>query len=144
MDKGTVLIVDDSQLELAMIKGALENEGFECIAIHNTDGVLAFAKECDPIFIILDLYMPDKSGLELCRELKLDPQTRDIPVIFLTASDEIDHVISAIHLGCIDYFQKPVDMAKFAETLKSRNVLSDLHRIFTDMRQDLTALSEKY
>jgi len=103
-----ILIVDDTPLNLALLKGVLEAEGFR--ALTAIDGALArelCGKE-RPDLILLDVLMPGKSGFETCALLKSDPKTADIPVIFLSALDDVKSKVRGLKIGGVDFVTKPV------------------------------------
>ena len=84
MDKKKILIVDDEQDLLTVLKGGLAEEGYHVITADNGKDALNLAKSKHPDFIILDILMPDLKGNEVAMMLRVDPDTKDIPVIFLT------------------------------------------------------------
>jgi len=84
LDKNKVLLVDDEEDVLLVLKEGLEEEGYYVAAVNNGHGALALAKSEHPDIIILDLEMPDMYGGDIARILKKDPDTKDIPVVFLT------------------------------------------------------------
>ena len=84
LDKNKVLLVDDDEDVLLVLKEGLEEEGYYVAAVNNGHGALALAKSEHPDIIILDLEMPDMYGGDIARILKKDPDTKDIPVVFLT------------------------------------------------------------
>ena len=109
----TVVIVDDSQIELDMFTKALIEAGHDCVGVAEPSIALSVIKDTNPDFVILDYSMPHKNGLELCKDLKLNPLTRDIPVMFLTSDSDPDNIIATIHMGCIDYIRKPISTDEF-------------------------------
>jgi PleD family two-component response regulator len=139
-----VLIVDDSVIELEIIASTLEAEGFECIALKGHQDAVTFAQEIQPDFIILDLFMPEVNGLEICKQLKLNEKTANIPTMFITASSSAEDIITSMHLGCIDYFHKPLNMADFAKTMREKRYVAQIHDIFTDMKQATKELKRTF
>ena len=104
-----VLIIDDEDLVRETVILALGHAGFEAEGL--ADSVLAFdaIKKSQPDLVLLDIYMPEVSGLELCRRLKADPETRAIPIVMFTGSNETIDVISGISAGAFEYITKPID-----------------------------------
>ncbi len=104
-----VLIVDDSPDALALAKVRLAPEGLDiCTAGTGKEGIEVTRRE-EPDLVLLDIEMPDMSGLEVCRQLKADPQLCMIPVIFLTASSGSEDRARGLDLGAVDYVAKPFD-----------------------------------
>jgi len=105
--KRTVLVVDDDSDLLKLLSAMLGQEGFRVLTACNGDSAIKIAKTDRPHLVVLDVQMPRKSGLEVCKTLKQDEQTRNIPIIMLTGKvDEIDRVLG-LELGAEDYITKP-------------------------------------
>ncbi len=117
-----VLIIDDEDLVRETVILALGHAGFEAEGL--ADSVLAFdaIKKSQPDLVLLDIYMPEVSGLELCRRLKADPETRAVPIVMFTGSNETIDVISGISAGAFEYITKPIDGE--ALIVKIRSLLS--------------------
>jgi len=101
-----ILMVDDNLANLQVLVALLEKKYKTAIA---KDGfkALEFAKKKRPDLILLDIMMPDMDGFEVCAKLKESPETRDIPIIFLTAKVETEDVVKGFDLGAVDYVTKP-------------------------------------
>jgi sigma-B regulation protein RsbU (phosphoserine phosphatase) len=106
--KFTVLAVDDTPENLDVVKGILTPEYVVKVAI-NGPMALKIAEKQTPDLILLDIMMPGMSGYEVCKTLKSNPETRDVPVIFLTAMDQTSDEASGFELGAADYITKPVN-----------------------------------
>ena len=105
--KGTILVIDDEPDLLELVEFNLKKDGYEAIVAKNGQSGLDIAKKHLPDLIILDLMMPGLDGLEVCRELRADARTRQIPMIMLTAkSAEADRIVG-LELGADDYVTKP-------------------------------------
>jgi signal transduction histidine kinase len=103
----TVLVVDDTAVEAAMVAGALKSD-FKTVVATNGDRALVLAKGAHkPDLILLDVMMAELDGYEVCRRLKADPVTRDVPVIFLTAKTDMEDETKGFELGAVDYIHKP-------------------------------------
>jgi len=110
MDKDQVskiLIVDDVQLNLDLMKEILSEKGYQIATAINGKSAIAKAKAHKFDLILLDVILPDIDGFEVCSHLKLNSQTQDIPIIFLTAKKEKDSIIKGFNLGAVDYIPKP-------------------------------------
>lgn len=103
-----VLIIDDDELIREIVKLALSHSDFEAATLESPALALTVIKKSRPDLILMDIYMPELNGLELCRMLKADDQTRSIPIILFTGSGETVDVIGGADAGAIDYITKPV------------------------------------
>ena len=102
-----ILLVDDMVANLKILLDALEPEGYELAVASDGPAALKAAATSRPDLILLDIVMPEMDGFEVCRRLKEDEATRDIPVIFITARDETEHLVEAFRAGGADYITKP-------------------------------------
>lgn len=109
--RATVLIVDDAPDNRALIFGLLKGRYQVKVADGGEKGLQIAAAEKPPDLILLDVLMPDIDGYEVCRRLKAAPQTRDIPVIFLTAKSAPEDEERGLALGAVDYISKPISPA---------------------------------
>jgi two-component system cell cycle response regulator len=109
MEKAHILLVEDNKAQSSIIKDYLEKHGYRVSTAE--DGMSAFkaAKTLNADIILLDRVLPDIDGSDVCRWLKLDQATRDIPVIMLTAKGEMSDRVSGLEAGADDYLPKPFD-----------------------------------
>jgi len=108
VEKATVLVVDDTPDNLSLMSGLLKDD-YKVKVANNGDKALKIAQsENPPDLILLDIMMPGMDGYEVCRQLKANPATRDIPIIFLTAKVEVEDEKKGLELGAVDYVTKPV------------------------------------
>ncbi|MBN1437472.1 MAG: diguanylate cyclase [Sedimentisphaerales bacterium] len=112
-----ILVVDDSQVNLMLLKVHLERMGLQPLLAENAKDAIKLAQEHLPSVILLDVMMPDIDGYETCKKLKSDPQTANIPVIFLSAKDQTVDKITGLQLGAVDYITKPFDPGEFKARL---------------------------
>jgi two-component system phosphate regulon response regulator PhoB len=103
----TVLVVDDEHDILELIRYNLEREDFGVETVETGEDALRLAREAVPDLIILDIMLPGMSGTEVCKRLKSTDQTRDIPVLMLTAKSTSSDVVNGLELGADDYVTKP-------------------------------------
>lgn len=107
MDESTVLVVDDETAIRDMLRMALEIADFRCIEADNIHDAFTLVVDERPDLVLLDWMLPGGSGLELLRRLKRGENTREIPVIMLTAKTSEDNVIQGLDIGADDYITKP-------------------------------------
>ena len=115
-----VLVVEDEPAQREVLAYNLENEGFTVTQADNGEDALLLVREEIPDVIVLDWMMPRLSGLEVCRRLKIDAQTREIPVIMLSArSEEVDKV-RGLETGADDYVIKPYSVLELMARVRSQ------------------------
>ena len=127
-----VLVVDDNQQNLELLLAYLED--VECETVSAADGAeaLEIVKNSPPDIILLDVMMPRMSGFEVCRRIKNDPKTTDIPVIMVTALNELGDIERAINSGTDDFLSKPINkwelLTRVRTMLKLKNLTDKLER----------------
>jgi len=107
MAKERILIIEDEQDVRELIRYNLNKEGFQTDSAESGEIGLEMARESLPGLILLDLMLPDLDGLEVCRLLKKDPKTEQIPIIMVTAKGEEADIVSGLELGADDFVPKP-------------------------------------
>ncbi|MES2165222.1 MAG: response regulator [Pseudomonadota bacterium] len=117
--EATVLVVDDIATNIKVIAGMLAEDGYGVKVAISGKKALEIIPVHRPDLILLDVMMPEMDGFEVCRRLKADPATADIPVIFLSAKDQADDIIGGLELGAVDYVTKPVDPAILKARLRT-------------------------
>jgi phosphoserine phosphatase RsbU/P len=103
-----ILIVDDVWINLEMVEHVLRSEGFRTCTAGDGATCLAISRAERPDLILLDVMMPGETGFETCAKLKSDPRTVDIPIIFLSALDDVKSKVKGLKIGGVDYVSKPV------------------------------------
>lgn len=114
-----VLAIDDSPEVLALLAVRLKPEGIRLVTAMSYDDGLRLAMQMQPDLILLDVDMPEHSGLDLCRRLKAEGATSSIPVIFLTGSSDIETKVHGFDLGAIDYVTKPFHPAELRARVRA-------------------------
>jgi len=102
-----ILVVDDEDDLLELVRYNLAKEGFEVVCVSSGEEALKAARKDPPDLIVLDLMLPAVDGLEVCRRLKADARTRDVPIVMLTAKSEEVDMIAGLDRGADDYIGKP-------------------------------------
>ncbi len=114
-----VLVIDDEESILDLIKLGLKYEGFKVEAASEGEEGIAAAQRTNPVFIILDRMLPDMDGLEVCRRLRTNPTTRDIPILLLTAKDAVDSRVEGLNTGADDYLTKPFNFEELVARMRA-------------------------
>ncbi len=102
-----ILVVDDEEDLQELLQYNLSKDGYRVSCVGTGEEALKFAKRQPPDLVVLDLMLPAVDGLEVCRRLKGDPKTRDVPIIMLTAKSEEGDVVAGLERGADDYITKP-------------------------------------
>jgi two-component system, sensor histidine kinase and response regulator len=136
LPKSRVLVVDDISQNLQVVGTTLRNEGYYVTPATNGTQALERAQSRPPDLILLDLMMPDMDGLEVCRRLKADPLTQQIPVIFLTASNEMEHLVKGFEMGAVDYVTKPFNTPELLARVRTHLELKHARERLQEMNDD--------
>ncbi|MFM8733967.1 MAG: response regulator [Pirellulales bacterium] len=105
--KPRILVVDDEQDLLELVRYNLAKEGYAVDCVESGEEALKAVRRQVPDLLVLDLMLPAVDGLEVCRRLKADPKTRDMPILMLTAKSEESDMIAGLDRGADDYMAKP-------------------------------------
>ncbi len=115
----TVLVIDDEENIIELIKLGLKYEGFSVESAPDGPQGLAAAQRLNPNLIILDLMLPGMDGLEVCRRLRANPTTRDIPILMVTAKDEVRDRVVGLETGADDYLAKPFSFEELVARIRA-------------------------
>jgi len=127
-NKQIILIVDDVPDNITVLGGVLQND-YDIRAARSGEKALEIARSTPkPDLILLDIMMPEMDGYEVCRQLKDDPATSDIPLIFVTAKDSTDDEKFGLGLGAVDYITKPISPAIVQARVETQLALYDQRR----------------
>jgi two-component system sensor histidine kinase/response regulator len=102
-----ILITDDNPNNIKVAGSTIATIGYKIAVAQSGKDTIEFAKKKQPDLIVLDVMMADMDGIETCKKLKSDPDTSDIPVIFLTAKNDTDTIKKCFEVGAVDYITKP-------------------------------------
>lgn len=117
-----IKIIDDSETSIDLLLDALDGDYDVSVALNGENGLEDIREEV-PDLILLDIMMPGIDGYEVCRRLLENPLTRDVPVIFLTANDDLQSKTRGFRLGAVDYITKPFDMVEVQARVKTHLAL---------------------
>ncbi|MBU0691211.1 response regulator [bacterium] len=107
MPKQSILVVEDEHDIRELLEFNLNREGFQAVGVETGDAAMRSIRESAPDLVLLDLMLPGMDGLEVCRRLKQSENTREIPIVILTAKGEESDIVTGLELGADDYITKP-------------------------------------
>ena len=135
--ENTILVVDDTPSNLQVLFDVLSEQKYRVAIAKNGETALQRVQSSQPNLILLDVMMPGIDGFETCKRLKANPETRDIPVIFMTAlSDSVDK-IKGLSLGAVDYITKPIQCEEVLARIQVHLQLRNATRIMEERTQEL-------
>lgn len=137
LEKPTVLVVDDTPDNLTLMSGLLKDQYKVKIANNGERALKVVQTGTLPDIILLDIMMPVMDGYETCRHLKANTETRDIPVIFLTAKAEVEDEMKGFELGAVDYITKPISPPIVMTRLKTHLQLKRMRDYLKDKNEFL-------
>ena len=114
-----ILVVDDDFVNRMILHKILERSGYGVLEAVNGTEALAQVKAAKPDLILLDVMMPEMDGYEVCRQLKADSDTEAIPVIFITAMNAPDNLVTGFNVGAADYIYKPINLEEVKARVKT-------------------------
>jgi PAS domain S-box-containing protein len=123
-----ILMVDDHPESLRLLSQLLSKRGYKVRPIRDGKWALNFALSSPPDLILLDIMMPGMDGYQVCQQLKACPQTKDIPVIFISSLDEVFDKVKAFSLGAVDYISKPFQTEEVVSRVENQLLLSRLYK----------------
>lgn len=142
-----ILVVDDTPQNLHLLVDILTKYGYKVRPVPNGKLALSVTEINPPDLILLDIMMPDLDGYQVCKELKINPKTKDIPIIFISAIDEAVDKVKAFAIGGVDYINKPfqvpevlmrvknqLSIVNYKQQLKSRN--EELNQTLKQLKQN--------
>ncbi|MGF1492742.1 MAG: response regulator [Microcoleaceae cyanobacterium] len=135
--KSSILIVDDTPNNLRFLSSMLIEEGYEVRKAVNGQMALRSIQAELPDLVLLDIRMPDMSGYEVCQQLKSQPETREIPVIFLSALDEEKDKVTAFDVGGVDYISKPLHLQEVLARVRTHLTLQQQQQQLIEQNQKL-------
>lgn len=136
---GNILIVDDVPDNLRVLSTLLNHHGYKVRNVIKGSMAIRVAKSGFPDVILLDINMPEMNGYEVCEVLKSDPDTQEIPVIFLTALDEVMDKVKAFEVGGVDYITKPFQIeemvARINNQIQLKNAKAEIKQLNLELEE---------
>ncbi|MBD2355303.1 response regulator [Tolypothrix sp. FACHB-123] len=146
LNNNSILIVDDNTNNIRVLFDILHNFGFQVSVVKSGEMALEKVPSIQPDLILLDVMMPGIDGFETCRRLKANENTKEIPVIFMTALTELENKVKGLQLGAVDYITKPIQveevLARVNIHLSLINTRNKLLAEITERRQTETKLQQ--
>ncbi|MBI1924832.1 SpoIIE family protein phosphatase [Candidatus Poribacteria bacterium] len=137
-----ILIVDDIPANLNVLRQTLETEGYRIVAAPNGTVALQVADRTRPDLILLDVMMPEMDGFETCRRLKASAATAEIPVIFITAKDDMGSIVEGFKVGGVDYITKPFRQEEVRVRVHTHLTIKRLQDGLREANQQIQAKNE--
>ena len=136
-NKGNILIVDDTPENLQVLSATLLDRGYKVRGVINGKMAIRAARAGSPDLILLDIKMPEMDGYEVCMQLKADPKTSEIPVIFISALDEVLDKVTAFQVGGVDFITKPFHVAEVLARIEHQLTIQRLKKQLLDRNTEL-------
>ena len=133
----SILLVDDNATNLQVLYQTLEGEGCKLLVAKDGEAALGIARRAKPDLILLDIMMPGIDGFEVCRQLKADHATSDIPIIFLSALDQTEDKVKGLQLGAVDYVSKPFQPDEIKARVNTHLTIHRLNREVENQKNQL-------
>lgn len=138
-----ILVVDDTPDSLRLLVGILTEQGYRVRAAPNGRLALSAAQKMPPDLILLDINMPEIDGYEVCRQLKADARTCNVPVIFLSAWSDVFDKVKAFSVGGVDYITKPFQIEEAIARIRTHLTICSLRSTLQQKNDDLIRTDRK-
>ena len=129
-----ILIVDDTEANIRLLSHVLRGEGFQPIVAFNGSDAIDLIESREPDLVLLDIMMPDMTGIEVCTEIKQKDKLKDIPIIFLSALSETSDKVEGFRAGGVDYITKPFQKDEVLARIRTHLLLSKLQKPLNKQR----------
>ncbi|WP_293338920.1 response regulator [Microcoleus sp. CAWBG58] len=140
---GNILVVDDTPANLRLLAGILNGKGYKVRPVPSGELALSAAQGMPPDLILLDIMMPEMNGYEVCEKIKADERTRDIPVIFISAINDVLDKVKAFAVGGVDYITKPFQMEEVLVRVETHLAMCHLQKKLKQKNDELTITLEQ-
>lgn len=137
LPKANILLVDDTPANLQLLLPMFSQEAYRVRVSKSGVRALELVRAEKPDLVLLDIVMPDISGYDVCRQLKADPETAGIPIIFLSALNEVENKLEAFELGGVDYIAKPFHAAEVLTRVNTHLTLRRLQQQLVEANEHL-------
>jgi DNA-binding response OmpR family regulator len=142
-DKGTILVVDDTPTALKLLTDTLVAEGYQVRPANSGELALASVALKPPELILLDIRMPGMDGFEVCRRLKSREESRDIPVIFISALSELEDRVEGFRHGAVDFVTKPFQREELLARVRTHVALKRLNMALQQQTEELQQVNNQ-
>ena len=132
-----ILIVDDNPTNLKVLSGAIADSGWEILVATDGESAIEQAEYAKPDLILLDVMMPGIDGFETCNQLKQNPITYGIPIVFMTALAETVDKVKGLSLGAVDYITKPFQIEEVLARVNVHLKMHFLHKQLAEQKNNL-------
>ncbi len=141
--RGRILVVDDHEDNIEVLRVRLESWGYGTDACYNGTDALAYVEKTPPDLILLDVMMPEISGIEVARRIKGNKSLPFIPIIMQTALDSTEDKVEGLEAGADDYITKPIDFAELKARLRSMLRIKRLQEALEEREKELLEVNER-
>jgi two-component system NtrC family sensor kinase len=141
--KGNIIVVDDTPANLRLLVEILRNSGYKVRPVPNGRLAIPAIHSSPPDLILLDIMMPEMDGYEVCRRLKSCAETQDIPVIFISAINEVMDKVKAFNVGGVDYITKPFQVEEVLVRVQTHLAVRSLQKNLQQKNDDLAQTLEQ-
>jgi diguanylate cyclase (GGDEF)-like protein len=142
-EQARILIVDDHEDNIEVLKARLESWGYETASAYNGHDALRYVNATPPDLILLDVMMPEISGIEVAKRIKSNPVLPFIPIIMQTALDSTEDKVEGLEAGADDYITKPIDFAELKARLRSMLRIKRLQEALEERERELLEVNER-
>lgn len=137
-----IMVIEDEEALALLLKYNLEKEGYSVVVESNGGQALEKVEEQEPSLILLDWMLPEKSGVEICRQIRANPEIKNIPIIMLTAKSQEEDKVKGLNAGADDYVTKPFSVPELMARIKTNlrrtpETGGKKEYVFHDIRMDL-------
>jgi two-component system cell cycle response regulator len=133
-----ILVIDDLPENVFMLQDRLENEGYEVITSYDGKSGINKAISEQPDLILLDIMMPEVTGIEVCKTLVANHATADIPIILVTAKSDAEDTKEGLEAGAFDYIKKPFNRIELLARINSALKLAEAHKLVLEVEKKNT------
>jgi len=134
----TIIVIDDLPENVFMLQDRLEHEGYEVITAYDGKSGIEKVRRERPDLILLDVMMPDLTGIEVCKILVADNETSGIPIILVTAKSGAEDTKEGLEAGAFDYIKKPINRIELIARVKSALKLSEANKLLLEAEKKNT------